>query len=53
MKKVEDCAIYEVKLPMKDDSAIHVWIDAQTFLAGRIEGQRKLVDGVYHPAEIY
>jgi hypothetical protein len=39
VEKVDDRDTYEAKLAMEDGSAIHVWIDARTFLAGRIEGQ--------------
>jgi len=31
MEKVEDRDTYKLKLTMKNGSAIHVWIDAQTF----------------------
>ena len=32
---------------------MHVWIDAQTFLEAKIEGQPRRMDGTYHPVEIY
>jgi len=38
---------------MKDGQAIHVWIDAQTFLEAKIEGQPRRLDGTYHPVEVY
>ena len=39
MEKVEDRDTYKIKLTMKSGAAIHVWIDAQTFLEAKIEGQ--------------
>jgi hypothetical protein len=38
---------------MKDGQAIHVWIDAQTFLETKIEGQPRRLDGTDHPVEVY
>ena len=38
---------------MKNGQAIHDWIDAQTFLEAKIEGQPRRLDGVYHPVEVY
>jgi len=32
---------------------VNVWIDAQTFLESKIEGQPRRLDGVYHPVEVY
>ena len=53
MEKVEDRDTYKLKLTMKDGQAIHVWIDAQTFLEAKIEGQPRRLDGTYHPVEVY
>jgi len=53
MEKVEDRDTYKLKLTMKDGQAIHVWIDAQTFLETKIEGQPRRLDGTYHPVEVY
>jgi hypothetical protein len=53
MEKVEDRDTYKLKLTLKDGSSMHVWIDAQTFLETKIEGQPRRLDGVYHPVEIY
>jgi len=53
MEKVEDRDTYKLKLTMKNGEAIHVWIDAQTFLEAKIEGQPRRLDGTYHPVEIY
>jgi hypothetical protein len=53
MEKVEGRDTYKVKLTMKNHQAIHVWIDAQTFLDAKIEGQPRRLDGIDHPVEVY
>ncbi len=52
-EKVEDRDTYKLKLTLKNGQAIHVWVDAQTFLESKIEGQPRRLDGVYHPVEIF
>jgi len=52
-EKVEDRNTYKIKLTMKTGEAIHVWIDAETFLESKIEGQPRRLDGTYHPVEVY
>ena len=39
VEKVENRDNYKVKLTLKNGDMIHVWIDAQTFLETKIEGQ--------------
>jgi hypothetical protein len=53
MEKVEDRDTYKLKLTLRSGQAFHVWIDAQTFLETKMEGQPHRMDGVYHPAEVY
>ena len=53
VEKVEDRDTYKLKLTMKSGQSIHVWIDAQTFLEAKIEGQPRRLDGIYHPVEVY
>jgi hypothetical protein len=53
VEKVEDRDTYKLKLTMKNGQAIHVWIDVDTFLEAKIEGQPRLLDGTYHPVELY
>ena len=53
MEKVEGRDTYKLKLTMNNGQAIHVWIDAQTFLETKIEGQPRMLDGTEHPVEIY
>jgi outer membrane lipoprotein-sorting protein len=52
-EKVEDRDTYKLKLTMKSGQAIHVWIDAQTFLEVKIEGNPRQLDGTEHPVEVY
>jgi len=53
MEKVEDRDTYKLKLTMKDGRAIHLWVDANTFLESKIEGTPRQLDGVQHPVEVY
>jgi hypothetical protein len=53
MEKVDDRDTYKLALTMKNGEAIHVWIDAQTFLETKIEGQPRQLDGKFHPVEVY
>ena len=48
MEKVEGRDTYKLKLTMKNGQAIHDWIDAQTFLEAKVEGQPRWLDGVSH-----
>jgi hypothetical protein len=52
-EKVENRDTYKLKLTTKNGQALHVWIDADTFLEAKIEGQPRMLDGTYHPVEIY
>jgi hypothetical protein len=52
-EKVDDRDTYKLKLTMKSGEPIHVWIDAQTFLEAKIQGQPRRLDGIYHPVEIH
>ena len=53
IEKVEDHDTYKLKLTLKSGEITHVWVDAQTFLESKIEGQPRRLDGVYHPVEVY
>lgn len=52
-EKVDGRDTYRLKLTLKNGQAMHVWIDAQTFLEVKMEGQPRRLDGTYHPVEIY
>jgi len=53
MDKVEDRNTYKLKLTMKNDHQIHIWINATTFLETKIEGVPRKLDGSDHPVEVY
>ncbi len=53
MEQVEGRDTYKLKLTMKSGESLHVWIDAQTFLETKIEGQPRVLDGTPHPVEVY
>ena len=52
-EQVEGRSAYKVKLTTKDGNSKHVWIDTQTFLETKIEGQPRRLDGTDHPVEVY
>lgn len=52
-EKVEDREAYKLKLTMKSGQVTHLWIDTQTFLEAKVEGQPRRLDGKMHPVEIY
>jgi hypothetical protein len=53
MEQVEGRDTYKLKLTLKGGEAMHVWIDAHTFLEAKMSGQPRRLDGVDHPVEIY
>lgn len=53
METINGRDTYKLKLTMKTGETSHVWIDAQTFLETKIEGQPRRLDGVEHPVEVY
>jgi len=53
IEKVEGRDTYKLKLTLKSGDVTHVWVDAQTFLETKIEGQPRRLDGSYHPVEVY
>lgn len=52
-EKVENRDTYKIKMTMKSGQALHVWIDAETFLETKIEAQPRRLDGTDHPVEVY
>jgi hypothetical protein len=52
-EKVEGRDTYKLKLTASDNHVTHVWIDAQTFLETKIDGQPRKLDGKMHNVEIY
>ena len=52
-EKVEDRDTYKLKLTLKSGDVRHVWVDAQSFLETKVEGDPKRLDGTDHPVEVY
>lgn len=53
VEKVEGRDTYKLKLTLKSGDVKHVWVDSQTFLESKVEGQPRRLDGTYHPVEVY
>jgi len=53
MEKVEGRDTYKLKVTPKNQPAIHVWVDAETFLETKMDGQPRRLDGTEHPVEVY
>jgi hypothetical protein len=53
LEKVQGRDSYKLKLTLKSGQALHVWVDAETFLESKIEGQPRRMDGTEHPVEVY
>ena len=53
IEKVEGRDTYKLKLTLKSGDVTHVWVDAQTFLETKFEGQPRRLDGVFHPVQVY
>ncbi|KAA6455441.1 hypothetical protein DYQ86_27585, partial [Acidobacteria bacterium AB60] len=52
-EKVENRDTYKLKVTLANGHETHVWVDAQTFLEAKVEGQPRRMDGKMHPVEIY
>jgi len=52
-EKVNDRNTYKIKVTTKSGEVQHIWIDAETFLEAKVEGQPRRLDGKMHPVEIY
>src|ERR1700756_4287118 len=52
-EKVEDRDTYKLKVTMANGHETHVWVDAQTFLEAKVEGQPRRLDGKIHSVEVY
>jgi hypothetical protein len=53
METVENRPTYKLKLTTRSGQLLHVWIDAQSFLEAKVEGQPRRLDGKMHSVEIY
>ena len=52
-EKVEGRDTYKIKVTEKTGHTFDVWIDAETFLEAKSEGQPRRLDGTEHPVEVY
>jgi len=52
-EKVEGRNTYKLKVTEKSGHTLHVWVDTETFLEAKIEGQPRTLDGTAHPVEVY
>jgi hypothetical protein len=52
-EKVEGHNTYKIKVVEKSGHTFHIWIDEQTFLEAKVEGQPRRLDGTEHPVEVY
>jgi hypothetical protein len=52
-EKVEERDAFKLKLTKKNGDSTYLWIDTETFLETKIEGQPRRLDGTDHPVEIY
>lgn len=50
---VEGHAAYKLKVTRKDGEVRHVWVDGQSFLDVKIDGNPRKLDGRPHPVAIY
>jgi len=50
---VEGRQTYKVKVIEKTGHTLHVWVDAETFLEAKVDGQPRVLDGSEHPVEVY
>jgi len=51
--KVEDHPAYKLKVTLKNGQVRHVWIDGQTFLDLKVDGDARKLDGKPHKVEVY
>jgi len=50
---VEGRHTYKLQVIEKTGHTLHVWVDAETYLEAKIEGQPRTLDGTEHPVEVY
>ncbi len=53
MENLNNRSNYKLKVTTRAGKVQHVWIDAETFLETKVEGQPRRLDGQMHPVEIY
>lgn len=50
---IEGSPAYKLKLTLKDGETRHLWVDAETFLERKIEGEPRRLDGKMHTVAIF
>ena len=53
IEKIEGRDTYKIKMTFKDGESKSIWIDADTFLDARLEGNQRRLDGVLHSVYVY
>jgi hypothetical protein len=53
VESVESRSAYKLKVTDKNGYARHVWVDAESFLEVKVEGNPRRLDGKYHPVATY
>ncbi len=53
VEKVDGRENYKLKLTFKNGQSKHLWIDGETFLETKIEGNPRRLDGKEHAVEVY
>ncbi|HKV81697.1 MAG TPA: hypothetical protein VJP02_26355 [Candidatus Sulfotelmatobacter sp.] len=53
VEPVEGRSAYKLKVTDKNGYARHVWLDADSFLEVKVEGNPRRLDGKYHPVATY
>lgn len=53
VEAVEGRDAYRLKLTLKNQHVVHVWVDAQSFLQVKVEGVPRRLDGKVHPVAIF
>ena len=53
MESVEGRNAYKLKLTLNDGQVRHVWVDGETFLEVKVDGNPRRLDGKYHAVQTY
>lgn len=53
LEKVEGRDNYKLKVTQSNGYMFHLWVDSETFLETKVEGQPRRLDGTEHPVEVY
>ncbi|HXJ87294.1 MAG TPA: outer membrane lipoprotein-sorting protein [Candidatus Binatia bacterium] len=53
VEQVEGRSAYKLKVTDKNGYPHHIWVDAQTFLEVKVEGEPRRLDGKYHSVAVF